>query len=207
MNGKYIVLEGGEGAGKDTHIEKLRQEFGDKNFVYTREPGGTELGKALRNMLLHNSHGEVKLPAELLLFLADRAQHVEEVIKPGLKTGKHVISNRSWVSFLAYQIYGRRQHDWEPLVVEFLKKIFEGYPTDLVLVLDVPYEIGHGRMVKMGKLFDTLENMPQTSHERIRQAFLSLARELPQARVIDASRPVEEVWAKVRSAVQSVISV
>jgi len=205
MKGKYIVIEGGEGAGKDTHIERLRKEFGDKQFVYTREPGGTELGKALRGMLLHNTHGEVKLPAELLLFLADRAQHVEELIKPALAQGKHVISNRSWVSFLAYQIHGRGQYDWEPVVVEVLKKIFEGCPTDLPIILDVPYEVGHERMVNMGKLFDTMENMPRESHERIRQAFLHLAKELPQARVIDASRSVEEVWTDVKAAVQSVL--
>ena len=205
MSGKYIVLEGGEGAGKDTCLARLREEFGEQSFVYTREPGGTELGKTLRNMLLHNSHGEIKLPAELLLFLADRAQHVEELIKPAIASGKHVVSNRSWVSFLAYQIHGRGQYDWEPVVVEFLKKIFDGQPTDLAIILDVPYEVGHARMVKMGKLFDTIESMPKTSHERIRQAFLTLAKDLPQARVIDASRPLEAVWKDVKAAVQSVI--
>ncbi|OGC84417.1 dTMP kinase [Candidatus Adlerbacteria bacterium RIFCSPHIGHO2_12_FULL_53_18] len=205
MKGKYIVIEGGEGAGKDTHIDRLRAEFGDQNFVYTREPGGTELGKTLRNMLLHNSHGDIKLPTELLLFLADRAQHVEELIKPSLTAGKNVISNRSWISFLAYQIHGRAQFDWEPIVVEVLKKVFDGCPTDLVIILDVPYEVGHGRMVKMGKLFDTMESMPRESHERIRQAFLKLAKDLPQSRVIDASRSVDEVWRDVKTAVQSVI--
>jgi dTMP kinase len=203
--GKYIVIEGGEGAGKDTHVEHLRREFGDKNFVYTREPGGTELGKTLRKMLLHNSHGEIKLPAELLLFLADRAQHVEEVIKPAIKSGKHVISNRSWISFLAYQIYGRGQFDWEPLVNEILKKVFGGCPTDLAIILDVPYEIGHARMVKMGKLFDTMESMSKENHERIRKAFLGIAAQLPQAVVVDASRPETQVWSDVQKAVQSVL--
>jgi dTMP kinase len=155
-------------------------------------------------MLLHNTHGEVKLPAELLLFLADRAQHVEELIKPALAQGKHVVSNRSWISFLAYQIHGRPQYGWEPVVVEVLKKIYEGCPTDLAIILDVPYEVGHERMVKMGKLFDTMESMPASSHERIRTAFLNLAKELPQARVVDASRDVESVWRDVKTAVQSV---
>ena len=205
MSSKYIVLEGGEGAGKDTHVARLREEFGDRQFVYTREPGGTELGKTLRNMLLHNTHGEIKLPTELLLFLADRAQHVEELIKPTLAQGKHVISNRSWISFLAYQIHGRAQYDWEPIVVEMLKKVFDGCPTDLAIILDVPYEVGHERMVKMGKLFDTMESMPKTSHERVRNAYLTIGKELPQAKIIDASRDVEEVWVDVRSAVQSVI--
>ena len=205
MKGKYIVLEGGEGAGKDTHIERMRKEFGDTNFVYTREPGGTELGKVLRGMLLHSTHGEIKLPAELLLFLADRAQHVEEVVKPAVAQGKHVVSNRSWISFLAYQIHGRAQYDWEPAVLEVLKKVFDGCPTDLVVLLDVPYEVGHERMVRMGRLFDTMESMPKASHERIRQAFLKLAGQLPQAHVIDASRNMDQVWKDVKSAVQSVI--
>jgi dTMP kinase len=205
MKGKYIVIEGGEGAGKDTHIERLKQEFGEEKFVYTREPGGTPLGKVLRGMLLHATHGSVALPAEMFLFLADRAQHVEELIKPSLAAGKNVISNRSWVSFMAYQIHGPSQYEWEPLVTDILKKIFENCPTDLAVILDVPYEVGHERMVKMGKQFDTMESMPKESHERIRQAFLNIAKQIPQAKVIEASRGIEEVWKDVKAAVQSVL--
>ncbi|MBP9711077.1 MAG: dTMP kinase [Candidatus Pacebacteria bacterium] len=205
MNGKYIVIEGGEGAGKDTHIERLKKEFGETKFFYTREPGGTPLGKVLRDMLLHNSQGPIALPAEVFLFLADRAQHVEELIKPARSAGRHVVSNRSWISFLAYQIHGRGQLDWEDLVNRALEKIFTDCPLDLAIILDVPYEVGHDRMVQMGKTFDTMESMPREAHERIRQAFLNIAKELPQAKVIDASRPVEEVWKDVQAAVQSVV--
>jgi dTMP kinase len=205
MNGKYIVIEGGEGAGKDTHIELLKKEFGEEKFVYTREPGGTELGKTLRGMLLHNTHGPIALPTEIFLFLADRAQHAEEVIKPAVKASRHIVSNRSWISFLAYQIHGRGLLDWEDLVHRALEKIFTDCPLDAAIILDVPNEIGHERMVKMGKQFDTMESMPKESHERIRQAFLNIAKELPQARVIDASRDVDEVWKDVKEAVQSVI--
>lgn len=205
MNGKYIVIEGGEGAGKDTHIERLKNTFGEEKFVYTREPGGTRLGKVLRDILLHEAEGPISLPAEVFLFLADRAEHAERVVKPALAAGKHVVSNRSWISFLAYQIYGRGQYDWEPLVHQALEKIFKDCPIDLAIVLDIPYEVGHERMVKMGKQFDTMESMPRKSHDRIRKAFLDIAQELQQARVVDASRPVDEVWTDVKEAVQSVV--
>lgn len=205
MSGKYIVIEGGEGAGKDTHIELLKKEFGEERFVYTREPGGTLLGKTLRGLLLHNTHGPITLPAEVFLFLADRAQHVEELIRPSTLAGKHVISNRSWISFLAYQIYGRGQYDWESLVKQALEKIFRECPLHLAIILDVPYDVGHERMVKMEKVFDTMESMPRESHERIRNAFLNIAGNLPQAKVIDASRSVEDVWKDVKVAVQLII--
>lgn len=205
MRGKYIVLEGGEGAGKDTHIARLEKEFGNERFVYTREPGGTPLGKVLRGMLLYETEGPVVLPAEVFLFLADRAQHAEELVKPSLAAGMHVISNRSWVSFLAYQVYGRGLYDWEPLVRQALEKIFAGCPIDLAVILDVPYKVGHERMLKIGKELDVIERAVGGLHERVRRAFLDIAKTMPQAKVIDASRSVEEVWKDVKEAVQSIL--
>jgi dTMP kinase len=201
--GKYIVIEGGDGAGKDTQIALLQETFPD--FVYTREPGGTPLGKELREMLLHGSKGAISLPAELFLFLADRAQHVEEVIKPALAEGKVVVSNRSWISFLAYQVYGREQLDWKPLIEQSLQKIFETCPLDLAVVLTVPLAVGRERQRAMGKIPDTMESMPDASHERIRQAFLTIASELPHARVIDASKTKEEVRSEVKAAIQAIL--
>lgn len=206
MAGKYIIIEGGEGAGKDTHIARMRQEFGDDAFVYTREPGGTRLGKELRGMLLHETHGAVSIPAEVFLFLADRAQHVEELIAPTLREGKHVVSNRAWLSFLAYQVHGRQMDkEWETLIKAGIDKIYKSVPADLVIVLDVPVRVGHSRLVHMGKALDVMERMGEENHERIRTAYLSIAETLPQARIIDASRPVEEVWEDVKKAVQSVL--
>lgn len=201
--GKYIVVEGGDGAGKDTQIENLRAAF--PGFVYTREPGGTPLGKELREMLLHGSKGDVALPTEFFLFLADRAQHVEEVIKPALAAGKHVVSNRSWISFLAYQIYGREQLDWKPVVDASLKKIFQDCPVDLAIILNVPLVVGKERQRAMGKVPDTMESQPNDFHERIRQAFLTIGKTLPQAKIIDAAGSKEEVWNDVRAAVQSIL--
>src|SRR3989344_900959 len=142
MKGKFILVEGGDGAGKDTHVERLRELLKDRETVFAREPGGTHLGKTLREMLLHNSHGPLSLPAELFLFMADRAQNMEETIKPALAAGKIVISNRSWISFIAYQIYGREQYEWEEFLQTGIKKIFADAPADLAVILDVSPEVG-----------------------------------------------------------------
>lgn len=205
MKGKLIFIEGGDGAGKDTQIEKLKELLKDHPTVFTREPGGTTLGKTLREILLHNSHGPVSLPAEIFLFLGDRAQHVEEVVKPALAEGKVVISNRSWVSFLAYQIYGRNLLDWKELVETAIEKIFKNAPADLILILDVDPEVGNTRQRAMGKAPDVMESMATEARHAIRSAFLSIAQTLPTAVVIDANRPVDEVWEDVKAAVLKVI--
>lgn len=205
MKGKFILVEGGDGAGKDTHVERLRELLQNREVLFTREPGGTALGKTLREILLHGSHGPVSLPAELFLFMADRAQNVEETIKPALAAGKVVVSNRSWVSFLAYQIYGREQFEWKPFMEQGIKKIFEGAPADLLIILDVPPEVGKERQKAMGKIPDTMESMIDAAHHRIRGAYLDIAKTLPYAVVIDASRPLEEVWADVKAEVLKVL--
>ena len=205
MKGKLILIEGGDGAGKDTQIERLKDLLKDKATVFTREPGGTVLGKTLREMLLHNSHGPVCLPAEIFLFLGDRAQHIEEVVRPALAEDKIVVSNRSWVSFLAYQIYGRNLMDWKELVEAALKKIYKDISPDLVIVLDIAPEMGKQRQHAMGKIPDIMESMSGDAHDRIRSAFISIAHTLPTAVVIDASRPVDAVWEDVKTQVLRVI--
>lgn len=203
--GTLILIEGGDGAGKDTHVNRLQELLKDREVVFTREPGGTHLGKTLREMLLHASHGPISLPAELFLFMADRAQNMEETIKPALRAGKVVVSNRSWVSFIAYQIYGREQYDWEPLLREGISKLYEGVTVDLAIILDVPIAVGRERQKAMGKIPDTMESMIDAAHERIQKAYVSIAKTIPSAVVIDASKPVEEVWEEVKAAVLKVL--
>lgn len=156
-------------------------------------------------MLLHRSHGAVSLPAELFLFLADRAQNVEEVVKPALAEGKPVISNRSWLSFLAYQIYGREQLEWKPLVDLAIEKIYADAKADLIIVLDVPQDVGTERQRAMGKAQDSIEAEARDMHTRIRNAYLDIAKTLPEAVVIDANRPIEAVWEDVKAAVLQVL--
>ena len=204
MKGKYIVIEGGEGTGKDTQIALLQKEFSGEQFVYTREPGGTPLGKELRQMLLFESKGKVFPSTELFLFLAVRAQHVDGVVNPALAADKIVISNRSWVSFLAYQIYGREQLEWKPMVDVALANIFKEAPIDLAVILDLSVNVGRERMKAAGKSLDAIEKAPIEMHERIRQGFLTVAKEVPSV-VIDATTPIEGVWTDVKKAIQSVL--
>jgi dTMP kinase len=201
MKGKFIVVEGGDGAGKDTQIELLKKEF--PNFVYTREPGGTALGKVLREMVLHESYGSLPLLTEVFLFLADRAQHVAEVVVPALKAGKTVVSNRSWVSMVAFQIYGRDRHDLKPLVEAAIDVIYRECPLDCAIILDIPPELGQERQRAAGKKLDVMESMPLQSRKNIRQGFKYMAESLENSLLIDASRSVEEVYTEVRAAVQS----
>lgn len=201
--GKFIVIEGGDGAGKDTQIELLKKDFPD--FVYTREPGGTPLGKVLREMVLHESYGALPLYTEAFLFLADRAQHAAEIIAPALAAGKSVVTNRSWISMLAYQVYGREQYNLKPVVESAVAAIFNDSPLDLAVVLDIDSPTGVARQRATGKVFDVMENMDLVARDRVRQGFLETAKTLPQAIVIDASRSIEAVYVDVKAAIENCI--
>lgn len=203
MRGKFIVIEGGDGAGKDTQIDLLKKDF--PGFVYTREPGGTSLGKTLREMLLHESHGSLPLMTEAFLFLADRSQHAAEVIAPSLKEGKNVVSNRSWISMMAYQVYGREQFELKPIVEASVAEIYRTCPINLALILDLPPEVGVERQRAMGKSFDTMESFSMEARGRVRDGFLKVAKTLPQGKVIDAGRAVEEVYKDVKKAIEATL--
>jgi len=206
MRGKFIVIEGGDGAGKDTQIELLKKEFNGEKFLYTREPGGTALGKELRDILLHEKYGQLPLLTETFLFLADRAQHIAEVVEPALTKGVHVISNRSWVSMVAYQIHGRDLQHLAPLVEQAVSVIYKDTPPDLALILDLPPELGIERQRAAGKEFDVMESMSLEARGKVRGGFLTVAKTLKQAKVIDASRPIEEVYKDVKKAIIQAIS-
>lgn len=201
--GTFIVIEGGDGAGKDTQIELLKRDFPD--FVYTREPGGTELGKLVRKIVFHNMVGDIDVKAELFLMFADRAQHIGKVVEPALRAGKTVVSNRSWLSSLAYQIYGRDRHDMEPFLRSAIDLVYKYNPIDLAIVLDIPPEVGLARQRAMGKELDSMEAEDREVHERVRQGFLENAPKLPFAKIIDANRSVEAVYWDVKMAVEIVL--
>lgn len=203
MRGTFIVIEGGDGAGKDTQIELLKKDF--PGFIYTREPGGTPLGKVLREMVLHESYGSLPLLTEAFLFLADRAQHTSELVVPVLAQGKTVISNRSWISMVAYQIIGRDQPELRPIVEASVAEIYRNAPISLAVILDLAPEIGIARQKAAGKTFDVMESMSLEARTKVRDGFLDIAKTLPQAKVIDASRSVEEIYKDVKAAVEQAI--
>ena len=171
--GKFIVLDGPEGCGKTTQAGRLGQWLEDqgKKVLVTREPGGTALGERLRAALLEKKGPAVLPRAELFLFLADRAQHMEEMILPALKEGQWVVSDRFSTSTLAYQAIA------QDLGLEAVREMDafarQRVAPDLTILLDVPAEVGLDRV----SLFShqKIEERGVAFHRRVREAFLLLA--------------------------------
>ena len=201
MAGFFLTFEGVEGGGKTTQVpllaEALRAQ--GREVLITREPGGTEVGQALRRILLEPAATPLASEAELLLMLADRAQHVHEVILPGLHANKVVISDRFLDSTIAYQGYGRGI----PLdVLERLNAFVCGecMPA-LTLILDLPVTAGLQRANKRRGVVektDTFEAEAVDFHERVRAGFLAVANAQPErVCLIKADRPVEVVHREI----------
>lgn len=211
MAGWFISFEGVDGVGKSTQVEILERYLQTYHYevVCTREPGGTELGKVLRQVLLDAKAAGSALNepisdrAEALLFAADRAQHVDTVIRPALKRGAVVISDRYVDSSLAYQAGGRGIDD---AAVRQLQQIaIDGVLPHRTYVLDMSAQQAHQRL-QHGD--DRMEAAGDEFFNRTRQAFLNLAAQDPQRiKVIDASLPVPEVWLRIKQDVDQLLHI
>lgn len=206
----FISVEGGEGAGKSTLIEQyvLTLRARGIDFVVTREPGGTVLGDQIRSWLL-NADKSIKIgdKAELLLFLAARAQHIEEVITPALKAGKVVVCDRFNDSTIAYQGAGR--HLGVEWVRDLCLKVCGPVVPDLTLYLDVDPTIGLQRTRRTSKAtalageVDRIEAEKNDFHERVRQAFISFSEEEPRRFcVIDANQAQRQVIERAKEVLE-----
>ena len=198
--GRFISVEGGEGAGKSTNIEGLRARLhaAGLRVVVTREPGGTPLAEEIRRLLLAPRDEVVCEDAELLLVFAARMQHVERVIKPALARGEWVISDRFTDATIAYQGAGRRMGVER---IQALRTLLLGdFAPDLTLLLDLPVDSGMQRLAGRGAP-DRFEMEDRAFFDRVRAAYLQLAAAEPgRFRVIDAARPLPEVQAAVAQA-------
>jgi dTMP kinase len=192
--GTFIAFEGGEGTGKSTQSKLLAKwlEQEGETVLLSREPGGTELGKDLRKILLGHETGAISPRAEALLYAADRAHHVFSVIRPGLDRGDVVITDRYFDSSTAYQGAGRVLNPSE--VARISRWATESlYPT-LTILIDVPATIGLARL----KSLDRLEAEPTEFHERVRQEFLQIAMMDPERYlVVDGTQTVEEIHTEI----------
>lgn len=196
--GLFIAFEGGEGAGKSTQTQLLTEwlEARGHAVLLTREPGGTPLGKSLREILLDNKTGTIAPRAEALLYAADRADHVATVIRPALEKDHVVITDRYIDSSIAYQGAGRVLSPGE--VARISRWASESLFPNLTIILDIPAEIGLGRIKKK----DRLESEPLAFHERIRQEFLQLALMDPERYlVVDATQSVEQIHSAITTRV------
>ena len=194
--GYFITFEGGEGAGKTTLINCVYDYLTSKGHavIKTREPGGTVLGRHIRDLLLYKEEDQPTKKAELFLFLADRAQHVEKMILPALEQGKIVLCDRFNDSTLAYQ-GAARSFDPETLH-HFCKFATSDLVPDLTLFLDLDPKIGLKRAEQgKGNTRDRLEKESLSFHMKVREAFLSFSQKEPHRfHVIDASQPTDKVF-------------
>ncbi|HJR13843.1 MAG TPA: dTMP kinase [Rhodanobacteraceae bacterium] len=201
MKGRLISLEGGEGAGKSTLVASLRGHFerSGMDVLYTREPGGTPVGEAIRALALDPAHRGMAVETELLLMFAARAQLVREVLRPALAAGRWVLCDRFTDASYAYQGGGRGVD--AARIGELERVATAGLKPDLTLLLDLPVAHGRARASLRGDA-DRIEAERDDFFERVRTAYLARAQAEPQRfRVIDASQPAEMV---LRAAVQAV---
>jgi dTMP kinase len=171
MKGKFIVFEGIEGCGKSTQVAGLYKNLMKSGIdcTITREPGGTELGEKIREILLHSS---VFPMTELLLFLADRNQHINEIIRPSLEAGRVVISDRFYFSTYAYQAIGRKIN--MDTVIRLNEIAVEGIKPDITFFIDIPTETGFLRKKTADLQLDRIEQEDFTFHNAVRNAYLDI---------------------------------
>jgi dTMP kinase len=192
--GLFISFEGGEGAGKSTQTKLLKEwlEKQGETVVLTREPGGTTLGNQIRQILLDNNTGVISPRSEALMYAADRAHHVYSVIRPALDRGEVVITDRYIDSSIAYQGAGRVLLPSE--VSRISRWATESLTPSLTIILDVPAEIGLGRL----HTTDRLESEPLNFHERVRQEYLNMAQVDPERYlVVDATQSIEQIHSSI----------
>jgi len=199
--GTFIALEGGEGCGKDTQIDLLKKRLeGRADVVFTREPGGTEAGEEIRSLILKERTPSLRAETELFLFLSARAELMEKIVRPALREGKIVISNRFGLSTVAYQIYGRQRPELLPLLLSLSEKVV-GDDKPHYILLDIPPEIGRKRAESRGAMSrfdaDSLE-----FHTRVREGYLQNVSMGAESVTINASGTIDEVELEVWSTIQ-----
>ena len=203
--GLFITLEGGDGSGKTTQAELLREWLVQqgRTVLHTREPGGTEVGVEVREIVLHH-RGDISPRAEALLYAADRAHHIATLVRPALDRGEVVIQDRYIDSSVAYQGVGRVLDPDE--VRDISVWATEGLRPDLTILLDLDADAARGRLDEARTRFDRLEAEASEFHNRVREAYLALAAAEPDRfLVVDAGRPVEEIATAIRERVTGLL--
>lgn len=201
MRGKFITLEGMDGAGKSTHIPNIIELLKARGFevVSTREPGGTSLGERLRELLLHES---MNPETETLLMFAARREHIAQVIEPALARGAYVLSDRFTDATFAYQSAGKGVLPSK--IRELEAWVQEGLQPDLTLLFDVPVSVSIDRLAS-ARAPDKFERESQDFFEKIRASYLERASEYPtRFQIIDANRPLADVESSVKEIILSI---
>jgi dTMP kinase len=203
--GLFLTFEGGDGSGKSTQSALLTEWLTGQGqtVVHTREPGGTDVGVQIREIVLHH-RGHIAPRAEALLYAADRAHHVETIVRPALERGDIVLQDRYLDSSVAYQGAGRVLDGAE--VRELSIWATGGLLPDLTILLDLDETVGRGRLDEARTRYDRLEAEAGEFHARVRAAYLALAAAEPaRFLVLDATLPVDELADRIRSRVSALL--
>lgn len=193
--GRFITLEGVDGAGKSTHVEAIafRLRASGRKVLVTREPGGTPLAERLRTLVLSEAMDPI---AETMLLFAARADHVRREIEPALAAGDWVLCDRFTDATFAYQGGGKGVPG--ELIAHLAQVSHDGLLPDRTLVFDCPYEVARERLERADRPPDRFEREDREFFERVRQAYLALARDQPgRIRVIDASGSLDDIKKKI----------
>lgn len=208
----FITFEGIEGCGKTTQVQRLEKYLRDHNIpvLCTLEPGGTGIGTNIRRILLNTENEEISPLAELLLYEADRAQHIDEVIKPALNEGKWVVCDRFFDATIAYQGAAREQ---DMKLIQYLNdKVTQGIRPDITFLLDCPVQTGLKRALMRNLSApdegqDRFEREKEQFHRRVREGYLDLSRQNKKRfKVIDAGRSLAEVEKEITDHIRPFIN-
>ncbi len=203
--GIFITFEGPEGSGKSVHSHRISGELISDGYeiVHTSEPGDTSLGGIIRNILLDKDNVRINEYAELFLFVADRAQHVDEVIRPALEDKKIVICDRFSAATFAYQGYGLGMNKRQIKTVNDIAT--KGLEPDLTLILDVDVRIGLARAGARGRT-DKMEKRAIEFHEKVRRGYLDIAEENPEVvRRISSEKNINETYGRVKDEIYGIV--
>ncbi|MDO4746190.1 MAG: dTMP kinase [Bacillota bacterium] len=201
--GYFITFEGGDGSGKSTQIGRLKSYLENKGYdvILTREPGGTDIGEKIREIILDPNNKEMSDVTEAMLYAASRAQHVAEVIKPAIEAGKIVICDRFVDSSIAYQGYGRGLGDSVSIINSYA---VDKYMPHKTFLLKLKPQAGSRRIE--GREKDRIELEAQTFHQTVFEGYEALEKEFPERIVgIDASRTIEEIEAEIRKHIDELL--
>lgn len=198
--GKFIVIEGGDGSGKSSVMAYLNTMLANERVIFTHEAGGTPAGSEIRGVILGH---ECAPETELLLFSADRAHHLDTLIRPALAKGTHVVCDRFSASTYAYQVHGGPASIKKLFAVVDDTVVGKTHP-DLYIYLDVPPKIARKRMQQRGRA-DRIEIRPEAFHEKVRRGYHAYLRPRKHV-VIDATEPIDVVTRTVEAVVRTMIA-
>lgn len=206
--GRFLTLEGTEGAGKSTNLAFIQTWLTEQGIdhIVTREPGGTEIGEAIRAVLLNKDFTAMQDETELLLMFAARAQHLKEKILPAIEQGKWVISDRFTDATYAYQGAARGMSFERIALIE--EWVQQGFQPDTTFIFDLPVAIGMARVASRGGETDRFEQEKHSFFEKVRAAYLQRAEQAPQRYArLDASLPLEDVQAAIVKRLEDLIKI